>query len=326
VKEIKSLEKKETEFKNFYFNFQNMEFKSQIPTNVDQSIGDFLVHFSKDRTLSAKREFKREDFEVCKGGKYLNHNILINKLETGTDKSEIIIYEDKLALNNIRFRNYIRLLNPFEASDQSLQVFLNKFIESVKIDKTKIDTNYIKTLTKTLGEFKSNKSKGVIAVLSLLEKIRNLSDNKINLDFHTNFSLDMSKLTKRSKDNLFIIKNVDSGFYIPVNFVVSSNVNESKEKFDNEIIDNFDTLRRISRAYDIKSNFGIVTDFYNWKFNFYRREENLLEKERNFLTSLKYDLSVNDEYINENGYLILLKVLSGITSVRKDFLDSQIFS
>jgi hypothetical protein len=324
IKEFKPVEKIKVEYKDFYFKYQNIQFKSNIPKSVDQSIAEFLNHFGKDRSINSKIQLNHLDYEMTRGGKYLNQNILINEMITQPDETNpIMIFDENLSLNCMRFRNLNHLVTPFETSSNPLQTFLYQFIEKIQFDNTKIETEYLKTLVKTLNNIKENRSKLLIAVGSLLDKIKSFTSNQLNIVLNTNYKLDMQKLNKRDKLNLFVIENKDSKSLIPINLVESRNEEERIKAFDEAIIDNFDSLRKLSTVNNYKANFGIVTDFYNWKFNYYHQNQNnIVESEKDFHTSLKYSLTVSSEYINEQTYLILLKVLYGVISLDAEKLNS----
>jgi hypothetical protein len=326
VKEIKPIEKSKIEMKDFFFKYHNIEYRSQIPKNIDQSIKDFLDHFGKDRSVLTKEQLGFKDFEMSRGGKYLPINLLLNNINTKSeDTSPVFIHDDKLTLNNIRFRNLDHLRHPYEASSQSLQTFLNEFIETVSINH--IDSEFIKTLIKTLKDFRDNQSKMVIAVGSLFEKVKNLDSNeKINLDFVTNYSINLKSHNKRDKSNIFLLENRKNNISIPINLVLSHNEEEKVRNFDQAIVDNFDSLRKFSLAKNSKFNFGIVTDFHNWKINFYRRNENgLVENSKDYLTSLKYNLTVTSDFVNEANFLILMKVLYGVINLDETKLQNVKF-
>ena len=330
VKEIKPLEKSKIEMMDFFFKYQNIEYRSQIPKNIDQSIKDFLDHFGKDRSSLVKEQLTFRDFEMSRGGKYLPMNLLLNNIQTkSNDPSPLLIYEDKLSLNNIRFRNLDHLRHPYEASSQTLQTFLNEFIEAVYLKK--IDTEFIKSLLKTLKDFKENQSKMVIAIGSLFDKLKNIDSNdsneKLNLEFVTNYSISLKSHNKRDKSNIFLLENRKNNMSIPINLVLGHHNEEEKvRKFDYAIVDNFDSLRKISLAKNSKFNFGIVTDFHNWKINFYRRNESgLVEESQNYLTSLKYDLNASSEFVNDANFLILMRVLYGVINLNEDKLNKVKF-
>ena len=317
------------EYKPFYFKYQNIEFKADLPASVDQSLKEFLDYFGKDRSLFTKTKLNCKNFEAYKGGKYLPLNFLLNSLNTHTnDSNALTILDEKLTLNNIRFRNLNHLRNPYESASQSLQTYLNGFLENVNLVENDWGADSIKSLLKSLGDARGNNPKLIIMVGSFLDKIKNASkDFKPSIQIRNNFHLSMQEFNKTDKENLFLIENSQNGIKIPVNIVNYKSEEEKTLKFSENIIDNLDTLRKISTKFNTTSNFGFVTDFYSWKINYYRKpDNNSVEDPFNYLTSLKYNLSISSEYVNENIYSILLKVLTGIINADPEKLNKENFA
>ncbi len=324
IKEIKPLETTQIELKDFYFQFRGLEYRSQIPKSVEQSLEEFLHYLAKHQVSGQKVSTK--DFEVARAGHYLPRNIIVNSLPTSADdKNPVIIFDDKLTYENRMHRNLMHLKNPFEAHSQSMQNFLNDFIETVKIDENKIKPQNIKTLLKSFSDIKKNKSKQLIAFGSFLSGLKSSTENKIDLEIKSNTTLELDRFNKPKKENVLLLHNKEADLLIPVNLVTYNSQEEMTKNFDREIIDNFDSLRRVALLNNKKTNFGVVTDFYNWKFNYYHRADlNLVEQPNSYLTSLKYRFDVNSEFVDTKSYSILLKVISGMAQLKSDVdLSSQ---
>jgi hypothetical protein len=301
------------QYKQFAFKYQNIEYKAELPSNINQSLGEFLEFFAKDRAITLKQNINSKSYEVTRNNKYIPHNAIVNTIKTKiADPFPVIILDDTLTQSNIRFREMSHLRFPYESSSQTLQTFLNGFLESIKIDTSKLEKDYLKVLLKTLDDVKGNKSKLFITIANLIQKIK--TEN--SLEIKSNFNLKLNEFYKNDKEGLILIENKINNLHLPINLVTYKNEEEKVGNFDDAIIDNFDSLRKLSLKFNTRNNFGIVTDFYNWKFNFYQRPDGgVVEEEKDFLTSLKYDLSASSHHLSENNYLILLKVLTGIVTM-----------
>jgi hypothetical protein len=138
----------------------------------------------------------------------------------------------------------------------------------------------------------------------------------------------MNDVGKEDLKNILLmqnLKNVNNNSGIPINIITADKSLDEKSRiklFEYKIVENMNTLKKLSLKFNTKINFGIVTDLKNWRINFYRKPEgNLIETQNDYLTSLNYPLSVSQVDIDDNTYGILLKVIYGILSVDQSNLN-----
>ena len=306
------------EYQNFYFKHQTMEYKAQIPKRPSQTILEFLDMFSKERSTTTK-QYTSRDFELCRGEKYLKLSQTLNEIETSpNDKEPVVLLDSTLNISNISYRGLKHLSNPYQDSSQALQTFLNSFLDKINVPLDKVNKESIISKLSSFTSLDGNKSKTesvIVAIISQLEQI--FPEKNIKLEFKLNYNIDMKEFNKNNIVDAFIIKNVNNDVEIPVN--VLSPVNDESErikKFDIEIINNMDLLRKLAEKNKTILNFGIITDLHNWKINLYHKpKDEFLEKSSDFLTSLKYSLSASSADISTHSLAIILRVLAGILTV-----------
>jgi hypothetical protein len=315
IQEINPFEKTEYKLKDFFFRFRGNEYRSEIPEIVDQSFEEFLNFFAMKQISDKPKSFL--DFEVSRAGHYLPKNLLVNSLKTkSNDNYPITIYEDQLTYENGIYRNLLHLRKPFETHSNTFQNFLSNFIDTENVVANQKDIENLRNLLRTLSNLKSSKSKQILGVGAIINIFR--KDNLL-LDLKNNEIIKLDHLKKANKSNVFLIFNRNRNIWIPLNLVDCTNQNELTENFNKEIMDNFDSLRKISWINKRKTNFGIVTNFYNWKFNYYhKKEDHLVEDPQMYQTSLKYKLEANSEFVDKNSLDIILKVLAGLAKLDSD--------
>jgi hypothetical protein len=318
IQEIKPFEKTEYKLKDFFFKYRGNEYRSEIPIVVDQSFEEFLNFFAKKELTDQSKSFL--DYEVSRAGHYLPKNLLVNSLKTKSeDKYPITVYEEQLTLENGVYRNLTHLKNPYETHSNTFQNFLSNFIDSEEIEANQANIDNLRNLLRTLSNVKSTKSKQIIATGALLDIMRTSSNGKFLMDIKNNETIKLDHLNKSNKSNVILIFNRLTNSLIPINFVVGKDQTELTENFNKEIMDNFDNLRRVYWINKKKTNFGIVTNFNIWKFNYYHKQaENLVEDIQSYHTSLKYKLEANSEFVDKNSLNIILKVLSGLIQFKSD--------
>jgi hypothetical protein len=318
-----------SEYRDLFFNYQNVEHRAALPINYKQSFREFLEKFAEQRS-DKKFNYTSKDFEIVKDGKYLKLDTNVDDLKTKAyDPKKLIILDDKLTINNLRFRNINNLSNPYEHVSHSFQDYIMNIVDNYELSTSKYDKKEIHKILKSLQNYNSNSTKIIIAISTYLEYLAKIGNNKrknLDINFKTNFTLDLDKFNKYNKKGLIILDN-KNGLLIPFNIVSSRNEEEKRIKFNYEIIENFDTLKKISLKYNIQSNIGIVTDFQSWKFNYFKRPDNdELESKNNYLTSLKYELSITSEFVNEITFEILSKIVHNFISFDTNEINSLNFS
>jgi len=308
----------EIEYQNFYFKHQTMEYKAQIPKRPSQTILEFLDIFSKERSTGTK-QYTSRDFQVFRGEKYLKLTQTLNEIETSpSDKEPVVFLDSTLNISNINYRGLKHLSNPYEDSSQALQTFLNSFLDKIKVPLDKVNKESIISKLSSFTSLNGNKSKTesvIVAIISQLEQI--FPEKNIKLEFKLNYNVDMTEFNRINIVDAFIIKNVNNNVEIPVNVLSPVNdENERIKKFETEIINNMDILRKLAVKNNTILNFGIITDLHNWKINLYHKpKDDFLEKPSDYLTSLKYSLSASSTDISMNSLAIILRVLAGILTV-----------
>jgi len=318
----------QVEYKQFFFKHQNIEYKAQVPKRPNQTLKEFLETFAKERSTSVK-QYNYRDFEVCRCQKYLNLTKTINDLETTpNDKEPITILDSTLTLSNIKFRELRHLSHPFTDSSQALQVFLNSFLDKFHPDMEKLNKDSIITNLKSLQSLEKNKSKTENVITGIMNQLQNIfPDKNLKLEFMSNYKLDLSEYDKSDVEGAFIMRNVFNNVHIPVNILPPmQQENEKISRFNEEIINNMDILRKLAIKNNNILNFGVITDFHNWKINMYHKpKDDQLEKPNDYLTSLKYSLSVSAVDLSLNSISIILRVLAGILTVDQKEVSKRTF-
>lgn len=322
------------DYKPTFFLYKNLEYRALFPTNLDQTVKEFLEKFAEGKSKKPG-DYTSKDFEVVRNGHYLPLDFNISNLATKTyDKDPLTVLDEKLTLNNIRFRGLNHLSNPLNTFSNSFQEFLNTLLQTSKLDAGRIDKKNIQRILKSLDNIRGNNTKLLIALTSYLDMIQQSLERKYAI--RTNYILKLGEFNKNDKKNVILLENLDNALYVPINVIVARSEEEKQREFNENIIDNMDTLRKLSIKFDnVSSNIGIVTDFYTWKFTFYQRPGNSDENDKSqndkfespsdYMTSLKYDLSITSENVNESYFLILSKILHGILSLDREKINSLKF-
>ena len=293
--------------KNVFFKFQNIEYRANVPLGL--KVNEFLDTFGKDRP----NIMNSKNLEIFKNQFYIPFNHTLTDIETKSmETNPLTVIEDKFSVVNMRYRKINHLREPFNAHSNKLQDFLNIFLDKIKLEK--LNTEDFIRYYKSVDKIKSSNLKFSTIITLLLKNI-------VNGEFLSDYSIEMSEFDKTDEFNLLIIKT-NNNLYIPITLVLDG------LNFDECIMKNFTILKKISLKYDINHNLGIITDLQKWKFSYYNREpsENnrLVESEKDFLLSLKYDLAIESNKINENTYNILMKIIKGITQVSHQELGNSI--
>lgn len=313
-----TLQNSQFEYKQFYFKHQNIEYKAHVPKNSNQTLQDFLENFARERSTS-NTQFNFRDFEVSRGHKYLNLSHNLNEIETSpNDKDPLTFLDSTLNISNINFRGLKHLSNPYTDSSQALQTYLNSFLDKVHPQMEKVNKDSIISSLKSFNTLDGNKSKTELVIVAILSQLQHaIPEKNIKLDYKLNHKLDLTEINKNNLDDVFLIRNIYNDVHIPVTVLSPSREdNYRNKKFDEEIINNMDVLRKLAIKNKTILNFGIITDFQNWKFNLYHKpKDDFVEKPSDYLTSLKYSLSASTSDVSLNSLSIILRVLAGILTV-----------
>ncbi len=315
-------------YKPFFFYYQNIEYRAMLPSHINQTLGEFLDYFAESTDNSDINDIeitptKSKHFEVIRNNKFLPYATNIQSLPTKTtDESPIIIVDQNLNLSNLRFRGLNSLVEYIKTNkaSQDFQAHLTSLVDNSTFDVNLIDKARVQFLLRSLDDIKGNRAKLIITLISYINIIKEASgvSNQTKLDFKTNYNLKLNNTNKPPKKGLFNMVNCN-GIEIPIDISVCEKgmtANQRKEKFSDAIVNNLDTCRKICLENEgIKQVFGIVTDFYNWRFVVYKRNENqsdAIESLKNFNLSTNYDLNLTENYVNEKTFMILGKLLREI--------------
>jgi hypothetical protein len=292
-----------SESKNLFFRFNNIEYKAVIPKDTKRTVQEFLDLFGKE-----KGNLSSQDFEVFKNDKYISNDTLINDITTKTlEENPLTVVEDKFTCKNIRYRKLGHLKEPLNVHSQIFQQFLNEFIKTNNIGASDINSEAILRYYKTMSKVTSTNTK-FSNLLSLVLKA-------INLRYDFDHTLGLKEFNKHDETELLII-NSKNGLKIPITMVLSTDATGSKDSdFNESALNNLNVLRKMCMKNKTDFNFGIVTDLYKWKFNYYQKPaDKHIEGDSNFMLSLKYDLPITNHHINTNALAYILKIVNGITT------------
>jgi hypothetical protein len=328
----------DSNYKIFYTNYHGVEHKSFVPIKLQDNISceEFLSIFAKEKSTK-QNVLTSKNFEMHKTNTYIPNKYIISGIPTQPrSRDPLTILDQTLDFENLKYRNLTPLMEK-DFQSQKFQKFLNTFLKQSSIDKKDINTEAIFNLLKAGQNLKDQmkKYKWVIsAVFENINQLINPSDNtklkKTVLDF--NFSHEFSFENNKYNNNLsnlediFTVHSKENNFLIPITIFMGKIEDENNNTQCKAVLDNFNILRKLSiwkmdknPKETVNHNFGIVTNLQHWKFTFYNRPLNYhLETPEDFLVSLDYDLGIEDKYINLDNYCLLLKILKGLMSIKKE--------
>lgn len=288
--------------------YRNIEYKAQIEDNGTATIKDLLNMFANNQSKTYK------GFEVFRHGEYLDLNYKINNIaDEKFNEHPPNIVDFDLSLKNLKFRDLHNLKTPSQSHSHKFQNALNEFLEINKsFEFKKADETF--KLLKSINNPRNSELKLSMIVASFLKN----NFEGINLELLKN--IDLEKNQKDSKRGVSFIRNKNSIFF-PINFILHDNktkdsVSNLDSKFDESIIDNLDSLRKLAIQQNTKYNFGFITDLYKWKLTHYiKPDDNAIETDNNFHISLFYDLPLSEtskQFLSTN---ILMRILKGVLEV-----------
>jgi hypothetical protein len=327
--------KSRTSSKIMFF-YRKIEYQTILSKNADISIKEILSIFAEQQNVKLKANEKKDyrDYQIIKDGRYGPNDFLINTLKsTREDKSPLTILDFDLNMDDIKSRNFTNKTNLNDFHSNKLQVFLNNFLEKTQLKK--FNNQKLLDIVKNNPEYYL---KNEIGLYQIAASIIGVENNTSEFRFNENF--DLTKIGRKSISNISLMKSLNNSLLIPITIVKNSqkkfeeilfdkkikqNLNEinnqnqniDEEKLWNEaIIGNFDIIRKISLSKNIKHNFGFVTDFETWRINYYKLpEDNLVEDENNYHSSLKYKINLNSLKWDNENYFNLIKIVKGISGI-----------
>jgi hypothetical protein len=292
--------------KTVFLRFQNIEYKSSVPTGI--KVNDFLDTFAKGRKAN------RIDYEIFKSGYYLSGDKILDEVNTTCSENDpLTIVEDTFTVKNMKYRKINHLTEPYNTHSNKFQDYLNTFLEKYNVDK--VNNDDIVKYVKTVDSIKSSEFK-LSQVVSML-----LKNCLKNIKVMNDYTLDMNGLDKKNENGLIILKT-HNDLKIPLSLVIDG------DNFDEKIMKNFTTLKKLCLKEGVNSSFGIITDLNKWKVICYQKcivdGKRKIESEDDFLLSLKYDLGIGSSGVNETSYQILMKIITGISDIKQEDISKNI--
>lgn len=310
--------------KELFFKYQGIEYRSKLPEGVEISVQDFLNKFTKDaygKYTAPDRSNTHKDFEIFKNGKYIPWKYLISEIPTATlEKNPLTVVDSTLTLDNIKFRGINHLRDGFNTHSNTLQLFLNSFLNKYSVNKENLATDDIQRLIKAIKEVKNTSTKFNYLISSILSKIALGERKRVSYFIKQNEHYDLNSVNFNDIKGIFVLESVINNCKIPVtivntdSFLAEKDNNLLSKEMNKALVTNLDLVRKLAIKNNLKYNFGVVTNLYKWKINLYRRpeEKSSLETENDYLTSLQYDLHLSDSHVDLDTFSILLKILKGL--------------
>jgi hypothetical protein len=310
------------------FFYRKIEFQTNLSKKADISIKDVLSIFAEQQNVKLLANEKKDyrDYQLIKDGRYGPNDFLINTIKsTREDKSPLTILDFDLNMNDLPSRNITNKKDLNDFHSNKFQVYLNNFLEKTQLGK--FNNKKLLEIIKNNPEYYLQTEIGHNQIAASIIGVEN---NTSEFRFNENF--DLSKIERKSISNVFLIKSLKNNLLIPITIVKNShlkleeilldkkikeNTNNNEEILWNEaIIGNFDKIRKISLCKNLKHNFGFVTDFETWRINYYKLpEDNLVEDENNYHSSLKYKINLNSLKWENDNYFNLVKIVKGISGM-----------
>lgn len=323
---------KNKDSKKLIFYYKKIEYQLSLSSNANLSVKEFLNIFAKKYDIKFQNSLgskSYKDFEIFKNGRYAPNEFLINKVDTRReDPSPFTLVDFDINFENLKYRNVKSYSNPIEAHSNKLQVFLNSFLNNVKVEK--FDNNFIHNMIQKNTNYYLSNSTGLEQLAASFIGV----DNPDGI-FKFSQDLNLSNVDRGIVKNISFMKSNVNNFVIPLTVVKNaekklesirsslkiSEYNKDKDynlNWNIAIVENLDKIRKITLKNNLAYNFGIVTDYETWQINFYVMPlENFIETDESYQSSLKYNINLRNLTHSDDNYYNFIKIVKGISQMSK---------